>query len=62
MTLNLVEIEVVSTNRWLIRDAKGSRLGEVFGGKGQYQSQTMKGDLVTNNSTLSKAAQSLLKK
>jgi len=54
-----LRIENVASGRWLVRDLDGSRLGEVFGGNGHFQAQTMKGDFVGNQKTLPAACELL---
>src|SRR3989338_9430803 len=44
----LCKIEIVSEGRWLVRNAEGERIGEVFGIKGRFQAQTMRGVFVAN--------------
>ncbi len=61
MPLPPLETEQVASGRWLVRDQHGVRLGEVFGGNGRFQAQTMRGDFIGNQSTLP-AASELLRK
>jgi hypothetical protein len=56
---SLCKIEKVSEGRWLARNAEGERIGEVFGIKGKFQAQTMRGVFVANGRTLYTAANHL---
>lgn len=51
--------EKVASGRWLLRNEAGDRLGEVFGGNGRFQAQTMQGKFLGNAPTLERAAQLL---
>ncbi|CAH1905028.1 conserved hypothetical protein [Candidatus Nitrotoga sp. HW29] len=53
---SLCKIEKVSEGRWLARNAEGEPIGEVFGIKGKFQAQTMRGVFVANGRTLYMAA------
>lgn len=58
--MKTVTLERVGEDRWLVRTEDGIRLGEVFGGYGRYQAQTMRGEFVGDVRTRKVAAELLI--
>jgi len=57
-----VKLERVESGRWLVKSPEGNRLGEVFGGRGYFQAQTMRGERVGEAGSRIKAADLLYRR